>query len=228
MLDELDEEIRPSYGKGYRICKENGLLTKQRTPRSLTKADHQAQKAEDLVQRNFKSDKPGTKAFTDITEIPCSDGKLYVCGILDAFDSAITGFSMDTHMRAELCTAALMDSVRRYGHAEKCIVHSDRGSQFTSHLYRDVLEAQGFVQSMGRTGICYDNAKIESFWGTLKTELVYDLPLSRMTRDEVRHVIFEWVESYYNRRRRHTTNENHLAPLAKRALYHRQNGIQAA
>ena len=223
MLNELNEEIRPSYGKGYRICKENGLLTKRRTPKCLTKADPEAQKAEDLVKRDFTAEKPGVKVFTDITEVKCRDGKLYICGILDAFDSALTGFSMANHMRAELCTAALMDSVRRYGHENECILHSDRGSQFTSHLYRAVLTAQGFKQSMGRTGICYDNAKMESFWGTLKSEHIYDLPLATMTRDEVRHSVFEWIEGYYNRRRRHTTNENNLAPLVKRSLYQRKH-----
>lgn len=228
MLDELPETLKCSYGKGYRVCRDNGLLTKRRKPRCITKADPQAQKAEDLVQRDFSAAAPGTKWFTDITEISCVDGKAYLCGILDAHDRALLGHSMENHMRTELCTAALMSAARRFGHEPGCIVHSDRGSQFTSHLYREVLDTQGFRQSMGRTGCCYDNAAMESFFGTLKTELVYQLPLSRMTRAEVRHEIFAWIEGYYNRLRRHTANEHNLAPLAKRALFSPTNALPQA
>ena len=195
------------------------MLTKRRKPRSLTKSDPKAQKSEDLVNREFSSDRPGAKWFTDITEIVCKDGKSYLCGILDGFDSALLGFSMADHMRAELCTSALMNAANRYGHEIDCIIHSDRGSQFTSHLFREVLENQGFRQSMGRTGVCFDNAKMESFWGTLKNELVYKLPTSKMTREQVRLEVFAWIEGYYNRNRRHTANDNKLPPLVMRAEY---------
>lgn len=219
LLDTLPEELRCSYGKGYRVCREYGLLTGRRRPRSLTKADPKAQKSDDLIQRDFIADKPGEKWFTDITEIHYKDGKDYLCGILDGFDSALLGYSMADHMRAELCTAALMNADRRFGHAEGCIVHSDKGSQYTSYLFRGVLENKGFRQSMGRTGCCFDNAKMESFWATLKKELIYKLPLSQMTRADVRQAVFAWIEGYYNRRRRHTTNQGKLAPLVKRTLY---------
>lgn len=228
MIDELPEELKCSYGKGYRVCRDNNLLTKRRKPRSITKADPEAQKAEDLVQRDFSAAAPGTKWFTDITELSCADGKAYLCGILDGYDRALLGHSMENHMRAELCTTALMSAARRFGHEPGCIAHSDRGSQFTSRLYREVLDKQGFRQSMGRTGCCYDNAVMESFFGTLKTELIYQLPLSRMTRAEVRHEIFAWIEAYYNRRRRHTANERNLAPLVKRALHQQANVLPLA
>ena len=110
MIDELPDSLKPSYGKGYRVCRDNGLLTERRKPKSITKADPEAQKAEDLVQRDFYADTPGTKVFTDITEISCADGKLYFCGVLDAFDGAQIGYSMADHMRAEVCTAALMSA----------------------------------------------------------------------------------------------------------------------
>ena len=228
MLDELPEELKCSYGKGYRICRDNGLLTKRRKPRCLTKADPKAQKSDDLVNREFSSDRPGAKWFTDITEIVCKDGKLYLCGILDSFDSALLGFSMADHMRAELCTSALTNAANRYGHEPDCIVHSDRGSQFTSHLFRGVLENRGFRQSMGRTGVCFDNAKMESFFATLKTELIYKLPTSQMTREQVRLEVFAWIEGYYNRDRRHTANIGKLPPLVKRDDYIRQQLQKAA
>ena len=228
MIDELPPELKCSYGKGYRICRANGLLTKRRRPRSLTKADPKAQKSEDLVNREFTADRPGAKWFTDITELVCKDGKSYLCGILDGFDSALLGFSMADHMRAELCTSALMNAANRYGHESDCIVHSDRGSQFTSNLFRGVLDNQGFRQSMGRTGVCFDNAKMESFFATLKTELIYKLPLTQMTREQVRLEVFAWIEGYYNRDRRHTANIGKLPPLVKREIYFRLLDKKAA
>jgi len=228
MIDELPPELKCSYGKGYRICREYDLLTKKRKPRCITKSDPKAQKSEDLVNREFTADRPGAKWFTDITEMVCKDGKTYLCGILDGFDSGLLGFSMADHMRAELCTSALMNAANRYGHEPDCIVHSDRGSQFTSNLFREVLANQGFQQSMGRTGVCFDNAKMESFFATLKTELIYKLPLSQMTREQVRLEVFSWIEGYYNRNRRHTANLGKLPPLVKREGYFKKQFPPAA
>ena len=220
MIDELPAEQKVSYGKGYRVCRDYGLLTKRR-PKSITQSDPKAKKAEDLVQRDFSAKEPGSKVFTDITQMKCSDGKLYLCGVLDAFDGAQIGYSMGNHMRTELCTSALMQAKRRYGLSKECIVHSDHGSQYTSHLYREVLAHHSFRQSMGSTGCCRDNARAESFFATLKKELIYKLPLSRMTRQEVRAKIFAWIEGYYNKKRRNTANEGNLPPLVKRKAYHR-------
>jgi len=222
MLDELPDSLRPSYGKGYRICRDNGLLQKRRKPRGITKADSAAQASEDLVQRDFTASTPNTKWLTDITQMKCSDGKLYLCPVLDCFDAVIVGFSFANHMRAELCTAALNSAVKRYKPEKGCIAHSDRGSQFTSHLFRENLAVKGFAQSMGRSGSCFDNARMESFFATLKKELIYRLPLWRMTRDEVRVQVFAWIEGYYNFRRRHTSNEGNQPPLVKRETWLRQ------
>jgi putative transposase len=145
---------------------------------------------------------------------------LYFCGVLDAFDGAEIGCSMAEHMRAELCTAAVMQAKRRFGLAPECIVHSDRGSQFTSHLFRETLANHGFRQSMGHTGCCYDNARAESFFATLKKEKIYKLPLYKLTRDEVRTIIVGWIEGYYNKKRRNTANDGNLAPLIKRNNYY--------
>jgi len=216
MLDELPEHEKVSYGKGYRVCRDNGLLTKRRIPKSLTKADPAAQASKDLVKRDFTADVPNKKWLTDITEMVCKDGKLYLCGVLDCFDATIVGHSMDWGMKTPLCTAALSSAVRRYGKSDDCILHSDRGSQFTSHLFRQTLEAKGFFQSMGHTGTCADNARMESFWATLKKELIYKLPLYKMTRDQVKSLVFEWIEGYYNRKRRHTANVGKIPPLVKR------------
>ncbi|GAB6274651.1 MAG: hypothetical protein STSR0004_15150 [Peptococcaceae bacterium] len=108
------------------------------------------------------------------------------------------------------------------------IVHSDRVSQFTSRLFRETLANKGLRQSMGRTGSCFDNARIESFFATLKKELIYRLPVYKMNRAEIRYLIsiFDWIESYYNRKRRHTSNEHKLPPLVKRKFF--QQRIQTA
>lgn len=220
LINALPPERKVSYGKGYRVCRDNGLLTKRRKAKGITKANPAAMASEDLVRRDFSADVPNEKLLTDITEMKCRDGKLYLCPVLDCFDAAIVGFSMDTNMKATLCAGALKSVVGRWGSMKGCILHSDRGSQFTSLLYRETLESKGFRQSMGRTGTCADNARMESFFATLKKELIYRLPLYKLTRKEVRMYIFEWI-AYYNRKRRHTANENNLPPLAKRELYSR-------
>lgn len=225
MIDALPDRLKPSYGKGYNICREYGLLQKRRKPHGITQADPKAQTAEDLAKGDFKSEAPNTKWLTDITEMKCRDGKLYLCAILDCFDACIVGISMDNNMKAPLCTSALNNAVKRYGKTGELIVHSDRGSQFTSRLFRETIANKGLKQSMGRTGNCFDNARMESFFATLKKELVYRMPVYKMNRDEVRHRIFEWIEGYYNRKRRHTSNERKLPPLVKRNLF--QQRIQA-
>lgn len=222
MLDELPKEEKVSYGKGYRVCRDNGLLTKRRKPKSLTQPDPKAQAAEDLVKRDFTSAAPNEKWLTDITELACKDGKLYLCAVLDCFDGAIVGHSTDNNMKASLCTAALSSAVFRYGAGKDRILHSDRGSQFTSHLYQKTLESKGFQHSMGRTGSCYDNARMESFFATLKKELIYRLPLYKLARTQVKSLVFDWIETYYNRKRRHTANVGNLPPLCKRDTWNLQ------
>lgn len=227
MIDELPEDKKVSYGKGYVLCRDNGLLQKRRKPNSLTKQDRTKRTSDDLIKRDFKATVPGSKLLTDITEIKgCKDGKLYLCGVLDCFDGALVGLSMDTNMRAPLCTSAVLGAISRYGKAEGAVIHSDRGSQFTSNLFKETMLAKGIRQSMGKTGCCYDNARMESFFATLKKELIYRLPLYKMTRAEAKHRIFEWIESYYNRMRRHTSNEHNMPPLVKRQRYF--SGVVAA
>ena len=220
MRDELPATInKPSYGKCYRLCREHNLLQRRKTPRGITKSNPKDQVSEDLLHRDFTASSANTKWLTDISEIKCADGRLYLAAILDCFDGAIVGMSMAPHKRTELCISALKSAVGRYGKEMNLILHSDRGSQYTSKEFRKELKCKKILQSMGRTGSCYDNARMESFFATLKKELIYDLPLSRLTREQVRHKIFIWVELYYNTQRRHTANEDNLPPLKKRAKF---------
>ena len=127
-------------------------------------------------------------------------------------------------MRAGLCGDALRNAVSRYGYQKGLILHSDHGSQYTSQEYRTVIAELGSIrQSMGRTHCCFDNARMESFFATLKKELVYRLHCFCMPRELVRHLVFRWIETYYNRRRRNTANEDNLPPLVKRARFSKRS-----
>ena len=172
LRDVIDPALRPSYGKCYRLCKENGLLQRKKRPHGLTKCNHRDPQSEDLVQRYFTAAAPGVKYLSDITQIKCVDGKLYLAAVLDCYDGAIVGFAMKRHMRADLCGDALRNAVSRYGYQKGLILHSDHGSQYTSQEYRTVIAELGSIrQSMGRTHCCFDNARMESFFATLKKEL---------------------------------------------------------
>ena len=210
---------RASYGTVYRLCKAHELMA-NRKPHGITKRDKSAKLANDLVQRDFYADKPMTKLLNDMTEIKCQDGKLYLAATLDCFDGAIVGMRMDDNKRAELCKASLESAVQRYGKTKDMIVHSDHGSQYTSNLFRDYLKVHDFQPSMGAVGSCYDNARMESFFATLKKELIYTLPLTQLGRDEVKRLIFRWIECEYNRLRPHSGNEGDLPPLERRNAYY--------
>lgn len=217
LIDALDMPKKPSYGKVYKLCGAHDLLVyRRRKPKGITECNEEDQLSEDLVHRDFKADEANHKWLADITEMKCKDGKLYLAAVLDCYDGAIVGMSMAGHKKAELCVAALNSAVSRFGKTKEMIFHSDRGSQYTSKLFRSYLRAYDIKQSMGRTGSCFDNARMESFFATLKKGLVYDLPLYRLSRDEVRFEIFQWIETYYNTKRRYTANEGNLPPLKKR------------
>lgn len=163
--------------------------------------------------------------LTDITEVSCADGKLYLAAVLDCFDGSIQGFQMASHMRAELCVEAFENACRKSG-ARGMILHSDRGSQFTSGKFRAALAKYGTIQSMSGPGRCYDNARMESFFATLKKEKLYQINTSTLTREEVRSVIFRYI-SYYNLRRITSVNDG-LPPLVYRQRYLAQAKEHAA
>lgn len=139
---------------------------------------------------------------SDITFIPTSEGWLYVAAVMQVKTRKIIGLCMSEKITQELASAALEDAVGRQGRPEGLIHHSDRGRQYASYVYQDLLKHYGMRASMSRSGNCYDNAYLESFFGTLKTELVHGERYR--TRLEARLSIFEYVEVFYNRQRRHS------------------------
>lgn len=153
-----------------RAMKKGDLLkSARRHPNGLTKADSDAQKAENLLQRDFSADAPNRKWLTNITQIPCADGKLYIAPVLDCFNGEIVGLAMDDNMKKSLCIKAFAAACQSTN-ARGMLLHSDRGSQYTSQAFRRTLAKYGAIQSMSGTGRCYDNARMESFFATLKKE----------------------------------------------------------
>jgi len=215
-----------SYSTIYRVMRANSLLQKKkRNPNSLTKEDKAAQKSENLIKQNFEAAEPNSKWISDISEVETADGKLYISPILDCFAGEIVGLSMDDNMRKELCIDAFTQACLRHN-AFAMIFHTDRGSQYTSHKFREELESRGATQSMSGTGRCYDNARMESFFATLKKEKLYKIKTKNLPMEEVKSIIFRWIFSYYNRKRIYSSNEGGYPPSVKRQMY--EDGIKTA
>ena len=167
-----------------------------------TDANHAYPVAANRLAQCFTAGWPNTIWCTDITYIPTAQGWLYLAAVLDVCSRKIVGWAMAGHLRAELCTEALQMAVARRRPGSGLLHHSDRGVQYACREYQELLAQQEMTCSMSRRGNCYDNAVMESFWGTLKTELIY---LQRYaTRDQARAAIFEYIEVFYNRKRRHS------------------------
>jgi putative transposase len=171
---------------------------------------------DDLVRRQFIADAPNRLWCTDITEHPTGEGKVYACAVLDVFSRQIVGWSIADHMRAELVVDALQMATWRRHPDAGAICHSDRGSQYTSWVFGHRLREAGLLGSMGRVASSVDNTMIESFWSTMQRELL-DTRRWR-TKDELASAIFEWIEAWYNPRRRHTSL-GMLSPVEFEALH---------
>ena len=208
-----------SYSTVYRVMKTNGLLQKKkRTPNSLTREDYEAQKSENLIKQDFQASEPNSKWLSDISEVPTADGKLYISPVLDCFDGQIVGLTMGDNMKKELCIDAFEQACRLHN-AYGMIYHTDRGSQYTSHKFREALGTRRAVQSMSGTGRCYDNARMESFFATLKKEKLYKIKTEQMPMVTIKSIIFRWVFSYYNRKRIYSSNDGGYPPSVKRRMY---------
>jgi putative transposase len=163
-----------------------------------------------LVGRVFQVDRPNACWVSDITYIPTREGWLYLAGVLDLYSRAVVGWAMRKTLDALLATDALNMAIRRRG-VSPTILHSDQGSTYATAEYRTLLSRHAIRQSMSRKGDCWDNAPMESFFHTLKTELV--MHCDYKTRDQARASLFDYLEVFYNRQRRHSTI-NYESPLA--------------
>ncbi len=193
--------VRCGKNRVAKIMRDHALRAnvKRRRFRRTTDAKHSYALAANLLLDKHQTE--GVWA-SDMTFVPTSEGWLYVAAVMQLNTRKIIGLSMGGKITQELASDALKDAVGRQGRPEGLIHHSDRGRQYASYAYQDLLRGYGMHPSMGRSGNCYDNAYLESFFGTLKTELVYGERYR--TKLEARLSIFEYVEVFYNRQRRHS------------------------
>jgi putative transposase len=198
---------RKRVARLMRRAKLQGCLRGRRMRTTHRAALQQA--APDLIGRNFASEEPDRLWVADITYVRSTEGFVYLAFILDACSRKVVGWSMATHLRTELVVDALQMAIARRKPSPGLVHHSDRGVQYTSLSFGKRLEDEGLVPSMGRVGSAYDNALAESFIATLKTELLYRS--NWPTRQVVRTAIFEYIEGFYNTRRRHSAL-GHLSP----------------
>ena len=184
-----DQGVRAKSGKRF-------------VPRT-TDSRHDQPVAPNRLDRVFTAPAPNRRWVADITYIPTGEGWLYLAGILDLYSRRIVGWSMADHMETSLVEEALRMAVARTRPPAGLVHHSDRGVQYASSEYQGLMESFAMIPSMSGKGDCYDNAPMESFWATLKTELVHQERYQ--TRDEARRSIFEYIEAFYNRKRMHSS-----------------------
>ena len=201
-----------------RLMADLGLVPAAPRPyKRTTIADEALAAIADHLGRDFSSDAPGVKLVGDITCVRTWEGWLYLATVIDCFSRRIIGWAMADHMRASLICDALEMAATNTTFAPGVIFHSDRGTQYTSSEFAACCRRLNVIQSMGRTGICWDNALAESFFASLKNELVYRIALP--TRGKARLVIAEYIEVFYNRQRLHSAND-YKTPAEVEAAYH--------
>src|ERR671919_3066384 len=211
---------RTSRKRVARIMREHGWIGVSGRRRVLTTiVDPGARAAQDLVARDFNPAAPDVTWAGDITYIPTGEGWLFLATVIDLFSRRVIGCGVADHLRTPLVASALeMAVATRGGQVDGVVFHSDRGCQYTSAEYRQLCERLEVTQSMGATGVCFDNAAAEAFFASLKRELVHRSRFA--TRAEARREIIRWIEGWYNARRLHSTLD-YLTPNEKEALYER-------
>ena len=200
----LDHDVHCGRKRVARLMRGAGLEGVHRRRRQgLTRRDPGASPSDDLVERDFRPTEPNRLWVADITQQRCWDGWLYVAVVIDAYSRRVVGWSMADHLRTELVLDALNMAVAHRRPAGAVIHHSDHGCQYTSLAFGRRLREAGLVGSMGTVGDCFDNAVAESFFATLECELLDRR--SWPTRRELSTAVFDFIEAFYNLRRRHST-----------------------
>jgi transposase InsO family protein len=192
-----------SKGTVERLMRKHGIRSKvRRKYKATTDSNHPLPVAPNRVRRDFTAPAPNRLWVTDITYLWTDEGWLYLSAIVDVFTRKVVGWAMKDRLTLPLVTEALEMAIRRQRPQSGLVHHSDRGCQYAAHEYRKALRGYGMVASMSRRGQCWDNALMESFFHTLKTEHVYHESFT--TRTEARNSVFEWIEVFYNRQRIHS------------------------
>lgn len=220
-----DQGCACSENRIARLMRLLGLQARQtKRFKSTTRRNKHHAVAANLLQRDFAADRPNHKWLVDISYIPTGEGWLYLAAVLDLYARRVIGWSMAERMTSALTQSALRMALQRRQLAATTglIHHSDQGSQYTDANYRAILESLGIQVSMNGAGTWYDNAPMESFFGTLKSEWVHHRVYQ--TRDEARTDIFFYIEAFYNRYRRHSSLD-YLSPEAYEQRYYQQQAV---
>lgn len=213
----ITDELRDNgHGCGKnrvaRLMKENTIVAKtKRRFKVTTQSKHTHPIAQNLVNRDFSSDKPNRLWVSDITYLWTREGWSYLAAVMDVYSRQIVGWDIGKRLTQDLVINALQRAVWRRKITDGLIFHSDRGSQYAGKAFRDMLSKHRMIQSMSGSGNCYDNAIMESFFHTLKTEHIYFERYD--TRDDAKKSIFEYIEMFYNRVRKHSAL-NYKSPAA--------------
>lgn len=203
----------------YRLMKQEGLRAQIGYRRRVGQYGKPAVVAANQLEQNFDAEAPNQVWVTDITYIRTHEGWLYLAVVLDLFSRQVIGWSMRSRIDSELAISALLMAVWRRNPMETVIVHSDQGSQYSSHDWQSFLEAHGLVSSMSRRGNCYDNAVAESFFQLLKRERIRRKIYA--DREEARSDVFNYIEMFYNPKRRHGY-ANDVSPVEFEKQYFNQ------
>jgi putative transposase len=211
--------LRCGKNRVSRLMREAGIRSQTKKAfKVTTKSSGGLTEAEDLVQRCFSADRPGQVWVSDITYIRTKEGWLYLAAVLDLANRAIVGWALERRVSQELVLSALNQALLRHPPGKSLIFHADRGGQYRGQQMKRLLSCHGIRLSLGRRGDCYDNAAMESFFSTLKSELVNREKFQ--TVQEARRRIYEYIEVYYNRQRRHSTlNYQTPAEYASAAIH---------
>ena len=202
-----------------RLMRENGIKARTRKRFKITtKSDHNLPIAEDLVGRDFSASQMNRLWLSDITYIWTWEGWMYLGAVMDVYNRQIVGWALHDRLNKALVVDSLMIALKERNPQPGLIFHSDRGSQYASHKVKKILKAWHIQQSMSNKGNCFDNAMMESFFSSLKKELVHLTTFH--TKDQARRAIFEYIEIFYNRHRRHS------ALNQKSPLEYYQNAVQ--
>ncbi len=196
--------VAVSRGRIERLMRRNGIrgIAARRFRPVTTDSQHALPVAPDLLGQRFEAAGPNRTWLADISYVPTGEGWLYLAAVLDLGTRKVVGWAMRDHLRTELAASALLMATQRQRPSAGLVHHSDRGCQYASGAYRELLQGAGMRQSMSRPGCCYDNAPMESFFHTLKVELVHRVRFE--TREQARRELFAYIEGYYNRQRIHS------------------------
>jgi len=205
-----DRGRRVGKNRVAKRMREAGLRSKvRRKYRVTTDSKHHFVVSPNLLERNFTAEAPDRVWVSDITYLATGTGWLYLTVIIDLFSRLVVGWALSSSLKHEMVVTAFKRAIRRRRPGKGLVFHSDRGVQYACSDFRKELGKQGFIQSMSRKGDCWDNAVAESFFGIIKTELVYHERYEG--HQDTLHSIFEYIEVFYNRQRRHSTLE-YLCP----------------